>query len=48
MKKDTEITEQSLEKISNFVIFQTATGKVNIDVYFFEESLWLTQKKIGP
>ncbi|MCF6270820.1 MAG: virulence RhuM family protein [Melioribacteraceae bacterium] len=31
-------------KFSNFVIFQTETGKVNIDVYFQNETLWLTQK----
>lgn len=37
----------SLEKFSNFVIFQTATGKVNVDVFFQDETLWLTQKKIS-
>ncbi|MCD4742900.1 MAG: virulence RhuM family protein [Desulfobacteraceae bacterium] len=36
-----------LDKISNFVIFQTSTGKVNIDVFFQDETLWLTQKKIA-
>jgi phage regulator Rha-like protein len=36
-----------LEKFSNFVIFQTAKGKVNIDVFFQNDTLWLTQKKIG-
>ena len=36
-----------LEKFSNFVIFQTATGKVNIDVYFQNDTLWLTQKLIA-
>ena len=34
-------------KFSNFVIFQTSTGKVNIDVFFQNETLWLTQKKIA-
>ncbi|MBN4063759.1 hypothetical protein JYT79_03155 [Cardiobacterium sp. AH-315-I02] len=38
---------QTLEKSSNFVIFQTATGKVNIDIFFQNETLWLTQKKIA-
>ena len=38
---------QKLEKFSNFVIFQSATGKVNIDVYFQNEILWLTQKKMA-
>ncbi len=35
------------EKIPNFVIFQTATGKVNIEVFFHNETLWLTQKKLA-
>ncbi len=38
---------KQLEKFSNFVIFQTATGKVNIDVFFQNDTLWLTQKKIA-
>ncbi len=38
---------QSLSKIENFVIFQTENGKVNIDVYFQDETLWLTQKSIA-
>jgi len=36
-----------LEKFSNFVIFKTPKGKVNIDVVFQDENLWLTQKKMG-
>ncbi|MCP3874448.1 MAG: virulence RhuM family protein [Desulfobacteraceae bacterium] len=39
--------ESELEKLSNFVIFQTSTGKVNIDVFFQNETLWLTQKKMA-
>jgi hypothetical protein len=31
----------------NFVIFQTKDGKVNIDVFFKDETLWLTQKAIS-
>jgi len=34
----------SLQKISNFVIFETESGKVNIDVFFQNDTLWLTQK----
>ena len=37
----------TLKKFSNFVIFQTETGKVNIDVLFHQETLWLTQKGLG-
>ena len=33
-----------LQKIPNFVIFQTEKGKVNIEVYFQDDTLWLTQK----
>ena len=38
---------KKLELFNNFVIFQTASGKVNIDVFFENETLWLTQKKIA-
>jgi len=37
----------SLTKFKNFVIFKTSNGKVNIDVYFQDETLWLTQKLIA-
>lgn len=33
-----------LQKLNNFVIFQTDEGKVNIDVFFKDDTLWLTQK----
>ena len=39
--------KNELQKFSNFVIFQTESGKVNIDVYFQDETLWLTQKLIA-
>tara|TARA_R110002072_G_C7713162_1_gene514208 strand:- start:159 stop:449 length:291 start_codon:yes stop_codon:yes gene_type:complete len=42
IKKSTE-----LQKLNNFVIFETESGKVNIDVYFKNETLWLTQKRIA-
>ena len=32
-----------LQKFPNFVIFQTSDGKVNIDVYFKDETLWLNK-----
>jgi len=35
---------KEIQKLSNFVIFQTEEGKVNIDVFFAFETLWLTQK----
>ena len=36
-----------LQRIENFVIFKTATAKVNIEVYFKDDTLWLTQKIIS-
>lgn len=41
------LNKTDLQKFSNFVIFQTQTGKVNIDVFFHGETLWLTQKKMA-
>ena len=38
---------EQLKKFPNFVIFQTDTGKVNIDVFFQNETLWLTQKNMA-
>ncbi len=38
MNKDTP------QLLQNFVIFKTDNGKVNIDVYFKDDTLWLTQK----
>ena len=43
MKKN----DNDLQHLNNYVIFQTETGKVNIDVFFYDETLWLTQKKIA-
>lgn len=42
LNKNTE-----LQLLSNFVIFEAEKGKVNIDVYFKDETLWLTQKRIA-
>jgi len=39
--------KNKLQKLSNFVIFQTKAGKVNIDVFFKNDTLWLTQKLIA-
>ncbi len=50
MKKDSKklnMKRADLEKFSNFVIFQTEKGKVNVDVFFENETLWLTQKMIA-
>lgn len=41
-KKKTE-----LQRLSNFVIFKTENGKVNIDVFFQDETLWLNQKSMA-
>ncbi len=39
--------KNELQKIENFVIFQTETGKVNVEVYFQNDTLWLTQKAMA-
>ncbi|MEA2096000.1 MAG: hypothetical protein U9P73_04815 [Candidatus Cloacimonadota bacterium] len=46
-KKKKEIINSELQLFSNFVIFQTENGKVNLDVFFKNETLWLTQKLIA-
>jgi hypothetical protein len=38
--------KNELQKFSNFVIPQTNTGKVNVDVFFKDDILQLTQKTI--
>ncbi len=46
MNKDNQ-KNSSLQIFNNFVIFQTENGKVNINVFFKDDTLWLTQKKMG-
>ncbi len=36
--------EKQLEKLENFVVFESEEGQVNIDVFFHNDNLWLTQK----
>lgn len=36
--------EKLLEKFNNFVIYKTDDGLVNIDVYFYNDTFWLSQK----
>ena len=45
MPKDLQITQ--LQKFQNFVIFKIDNAKVNIDVFFQDETLWLIQKQIA-
>ena len=42
-----ENKETSLQQFSNFVIFQTVDGKVNIDVFFKDDTVWVTQKALS-
>lgn len=46
-KKDITPKSNELQEFNNFVLFTTDSGKVNIDVYFRDETLWLTQKRIA-
>ena len=42
-----KLSNSNLKILNNFVIFETENGKVNIDVYFEDETLWLSQKAIA-
>jgi len=46
MLKEKKMNKQ-LQEFSNFVIFKIDDSKVNIDVNFEDETLWLTQKQIA-
>ena len=35
------------DKQSNFLLYTGSDGKVNIEVFFKDETVWLTQKAIG-
>jgi len=41
------MSKNEIQQFNNFVIFQTSEGKVNIDVLFHNDTLWLTQKLIA-
>lgn len=41
------MVKNELQTLNNFVIFQTEEGKVNVDVLFHNETLWLTQKRMA-
>ena len=43
MAKDKEENKNK----SNFLIYTSQDGKVQVDVYFQEETVWLTQKKLS-
>lgn len=36
-----------IKRLNNFVIFQTEDGKVNVEVFYHDETIWLTQKLIA-
>ena len=38
---------ENLQQLSNFVIFKTGDGKINVEVFFQNDTLWLTQKTIS-
>ena len=45
--KNSPFTIDNLQLINNFVLFKTEGGKVNVDVFFQNDTLWLTQKTIA-
>jgi hypothetical protein len=46
-KKNITPDKGALQQFNNFVLFTAENGKVNIDVYFQDETLWLSQKRIA-
>jgi len=42
-----KLVESAPQTVPNFVIFKIDNSKVNIDVLFYDETLWLTQKQIA-
>ncbi|MFM9951729.1 MAG: phosphoribosylaminoimidazolesuccinocarboxamide synthase [Saprospiraceae bacterium] len=46
-KKNITANNSELQQFNNFVLFEAENGKVNIDVYFLDETLWLSQKSIA-
>jgi hypothetical protein len=40
-------SSSGLQHYPNFVIFKTGDGKVNVDVFFKDETVWLTQKLLA-
>ncbi len=48
MKKSIKkINNKEMQKFENFVIFKTESGKVNVEVFFQNDTLWLTQKMMA-
>lgn len=47
MSKKKIPNKTELQQFNNFVLFKAENGKVNIDVYFQNETLWLSQKAIA-
>ena len=45
--KENSLKKGELQQLNNFVLFTAENGKVNIDVYFQDETLWLTQMRIA-
>ena len=42
-----KVLDTTMQEFPNFVIFKINKSKINIDVLFEDETLWLTQKKIA-
>jgi hypothetical protein len=47
IQKSHSNSEVEPQLFNNFVIFQTEEGKVNVDVFFYNDTLWMTQKTMA-
>lgn len=47
MNKKNVTNKGELQQFNNFVLFRAENGKVNVDVYFQDETLWLSQKSMA-
>jgi hypothetical protein len=45
--EDGTVVVPTVQEIQKFVIFKIEDAKVNIDVFFYNETLWLTQKQMA-
>ena len=46
-KKETDNQLVPMDTASDFILYTSNSGDVKVDVFFHNESVWMTQKKMG-